>query len=172
MTRHPGGEEHSRYLIELSFVKPPAKWLDMGAGAGETVSLLRSMGYEAEGIDLEPSGEGVIKGDYLEAPYADESFDAIISQCSFFVSGDVPKALKEAGRMLKKGGKLVFSDVTADVVGLLNDCRKAGFAVRHMEDMTDAWKEYYLEALWKEENVCTLPGKKVSYVLFICERTV
>ncbi|MBR2880051.1 MAG: methyltransferase domain-containing protein, partial [Oscillospiraceae bacterium] len=85
MTRHPGGEEHSRYLIELSFVEPPAGWLDMGAGSGETVRLLRSLGYEAEGIDLEPSGEGVIKGDYLEAPYADESFDAIISQCSFFV---------------------------------------------------------------------------------------
>ena len=61
MTRHPGGEEHSRYLIELSFVMPPARWLDMGAGSGETVRLLRSLGYEAEGIDLEPSGEKVIK---------------------------------------------------------------------------------------------------------------
>ena len=170
MTRHPGGEEHSRYLIELSFVKPPAKWLDMGAGAGETASLLRSLGYEAEGIDLEPSGEGVIKGDYLEAPYADESFDAIISQCSFFVSGDVPGALKEAGRMLKKGGKLVFSDVTENVVQLLNQCRQAGFAVRHLEDLTEKWREYYLEALWTQDNVCLPQGKKFSYVLFVCER--
>ena len=170
MNSHPGGEEHSRYLIELSFVEPPAKWLDMGAGAGETVSLLRSMGFEAEGIDLAPSGEGVIKGDYLEAPYADEGFDGIISQCSFFVSGDVPKALKEAGRMLKKGGKLVFSDVTRDVVRLLSDVRAAGFAVRHMEDMSDEWKEYYLEALWRDESNCLPTGKRVSYVLFICER--
>lgn len=170
MTRHPGGEEHSRYLIELSFVMPPARWLDMGAGSGETVRLLRSLGYEAEGLDLEPSGEKVIKGDYLEAPYADESFDAIISQCSFFVSGDVPGALKEAGRMLKKGGKLVFSDVTRDVVKLLSEVRAAGFAVRHMEDMSDEWKEYYLEALWRDESNCLPTGKKVSYVLFICER--
>ena len=72
--------------------------------------------------------------------------------------------------MLRKGGKLVFSDVTEDVVKLLNHCRQAGFAVRHLEDLTDQWKEYYLEALWKENEVCRLPGKKVSYVLFICEK--
>ena len=44
------------------------------------------------------------------------------------------------------------------------------FAVRHMEDMTPAWKEYYLEALWREDNVCLPRGKKVSYVLFVCEK--
>ena len=72
--------------------------------------------------------------------------------------------------MLRKGGKLVFSDVTENVVQLLNDCRKAGFAVRHLEDLTDDWKEYYLEALWTQDDVCLPQGKKFSYVLFVCER--
>jgi ubiquinone/menaquinone biosynthesis C-methylase UbiE len=170
MLRHPGGEQHSRYLIELAFLEPKAKWLDMGAGDGSTVTLLQSLGFDATGIDLDPRGENVTRGDYLQAPYEEGSFDGIISQCSFYVSGDVPKALTEAARMLRKGGKLVFSDVTENVVQLLNDCRKAGFAVRHMEDMTPEWKEYYLEALWTQENVCLPTGKKVSYVLFICER--
>ena len=170
MLGHPGGEAHSRYLIELSFLEPGSKWLDMGAGDGSTVRILRELGYEAEGIDLVPRGEDVAQGDYLHAPYADGSFDGIISQCSFYVSGDVPGALKEAGRMLRKGGKLVFSDVTEDVVKLLNHCRQAGFAVRHLEDLTDAWKEYYLEALWSQDNVCLPQGRKVSYVLFVCER--
>ena len=170
MLRHPGGQEHSRYLIELAFLEAPCKWLDMGAGDGETVRLLQSLGYGAQGIDLEPRGEDVQQGDYLQAPYADGSFDGIISQCSFFVSGNVPGALQTAGRLLRKGGKLVFSDVTENVVGLLTQCRQAGFAVRHMEDMTPAWKEYYLEALWREDNVCLPRGKKVSYVLFVCEK--
>ena len=170
MNSHPGGEEHSRYLIELAFLDTPSRWLDMGAGNGDTVRLLRSLGHEAEGIDLVPRGEDVTEGDYLSAPYEDASFDGIISQCSFFISGNVPKALKEAGRMLRKGGKLVFSDITRDVVKLLNDVRAAGFAVRHMEDMSDAWKEYYLEALWKDESGCLPTGKKASYVLFVCER--
>lgn len=170
MLGHPGGEKHSRYLIELAFLDTPARWLDMGAGDGSTVRLLRDLGHEAEGIDLSPRGEDVTLGDYLKAPYEDGSFDGIISQCSFYVSGNVPGALAEAGRMLRKGGKLVYSDVMENVVQLLNDCRKAGFAVRHIEDLTDDWKEYYLEALWTQDDVCLPQGKKFSYVLFVCER--
>ena len=170
MLRHPGGEKHSRYLIELSFLDKGSKWLDMGAGDGSTVRLLRSLGYCAEGIDLEPRGKDVIRGNFLEAPWQDGFFDGILSQCSFYVSGNVSGALKEASRLLRTGGKLVFSDVTENVVQLLNQCRQAGFAVRHLEDLTDQWKEYYLEALWKEDNVCLSQGKKYSYVLFVCER--
>ena len=170
MLGHPGGEAHSRYLIELAFLDRPASWLDMGAGAGETVRLLRSLGYEAEGIDLQPRGEDVQKGDYLSAPYENGSFDGIISQCSYYVSGNVPGGLNQAGRMLRKGGRLVFSDVTENVVELLDHCRKAGFAVRHIEDLTDQWKEYYLEALWTQDHVCLPRGKKYTYVLFVCER--
>jgi len=170
MLGHPGGEQHSRYLIELAFLDTPGKWLDMGAGDGSAVRLLRSLGHEAEGIDLAPRGEDVSQGNYLNAPYADASFDGIISQCSFYVSGNVPKALTEAARMLRKGGKLVFSDVTENVVQLLNHCRQAGFAVRHLEDLTDQWKEYYLEALWTQDDICLPQGKKVTYVLFVCER--
>lgn len=170
MNGHPGGEEHSRYLIELSFLPPGSKWLDMGAGDGEAVRLLRSLGYEAEGIDLTPRGEDVVTGNFLQAPYADGVWDGIISQCSFHISADVPGALSEAARMLRKGGKLVFSDVTQDVVKLIQQARQAGFAVRHLEDLTDIWKEYYLEALWREDSVCLPGGKKYSYVLLVCER--
>ena len=170
MLGHPGGEKHSRYLIELSFLEAPCKWLDMGAGDGSTVRLLRSLDYAAEGIDLEPREKDIVRGSFLETPWQDGFFDGIISQCSFYVSGDVSAALKEAGRLLRKGGKLVFSDVTENVVTLLNQCRQAGFAVRHMEDMTDQWKTYYLEALWSQDDVCLKPGKKFSYVLFVCER--
>ena len=168
MMGHVGGEAHSRYLMELSFLPQGARVLDMGAGDGHTVRLLPTLGYEAEGIDLAPRGEKVRAGDYLRAQYADASFDGIISECSFYMSGDVPRALLEAGRLLKKGGKLVFSDVCKDVVTLLGDVRKAGFVVRHIEDLSEEWKAYYLEALWREEDVPT--GKGLSYILMICER--
>ena len=42
--------------------------------------------------------------------------------------------------------------------------------MRHLEDLTEAWKEYYLEALWTQDNVCLPQGKKFTYVLFVCER--
>ncbi len=170
MLAHPGGEQHSRYLIELAFLDKGSKWLDMGAGDGSAVRLLQGLGYAARGIDLEPRSTGVDRGDYLNAPYETGFFDGILSQCSFYVSSNVPGALREAARLLRKGGKLVFSDVTEDVVSLLTQLRQAGFAVRHLEDLTDIWKEYYLEALWTQDNVCLPQGKKFSYVLFVCER--
>lgn len=170
MQGHPGGEAHSRYLIELAFLPKGSAWLDMGAGDGSTVSLLRAMNYDCVGIDLVPRGENVEQGDFLHTPYENKSFDGIISQCAFFVSGDVPEALQEAGRLLRKGGKLVFSDVCQDVVQLLNQIRQAGFAVRHIENLTDQWKQYYIEALWRDETNCVPRGKKCSYVLLVCER--
>ena len=69
MLGHPGGEKHSRYLIELAFLDKGAKWLDMGAGDGSGVRLLRSLGYAAEGIDLEPRGKDVMRGNFLETPW-------------------------------------------------------------------------------------------------------
>ena len=170
MLGHPGGEKHSRYLIELAFLEKGSKWLDMGAGDGSTVRLLRSLGHAAEGIDLEHRSKDVRRGNYLESPWQDGFFDGIIGQCSFYVGGNLPGALAESARLLRKGGKLVFSDVTENVVELLGQCRQAGFSVRHIEDLTEQWKEYYLEALWKEDNVCLPQGKKFSYVLFVCER--
>ena len=170
MLGHPGGEQHSRYLIELAFLDKGTKWLDMGAGDGAALRLLRSLGYAAEGIDLEPRGKDVVRGDYRRTPWQDDFFDGILSQCAFYVGGDVPSVLKEAARLLHKGGKLVFSDVTEDVVQLLQQVRQAGFAVRHIEDLSEAWKEYYLEALWTQDDVSLPQGKKFSYVLFVCER--
>ncbi len=170
MNHHPGGETHSRYLIELSFLEKGTKWLDMGAGDGSTLRILRDLGYQAEGVDLTPRGTDVTEGNFLHTPYEADSFDGILSECSFYVSGNVPGALQEAGRLLKVGGKLVFSDVTEDVVALLTQVRQAGFVVRHLEDLTEEWKEYYLEALWTQEDVCLPKGKKFSYVLFVCER--
>lgn len=170
MLGHPGGETHTRRMIELTDLDSSAKWLDMGAGDGSTVQLLRKLGYHAMGIDLQPRGCDVLRGDYLCSPFEDSSFDGIISQCSFYVSGDIPGALKEAARMLRKNGKLVFSDVTEDAERLLHHCLEAGFSVTCAEDLTPQWREYYLEALWTQDNVCLPHGKKFRYVLFVCER--
>ena len=170
MKGHPGGLEHSRYLHELSFLPAGSRWLDMGAGEGETVRLLKELGNDAVGIDLEPRSDDVEQMDFLHTSFEKDSLDGVISQCAFYVSGDVPGALKEAARVLRPGGKLVFSDVCPNLRELMGFCREAGFAIRHMEDMTDTWKEYYIEALWREDACCVPHQKGMSYVLFVCER--
>ena len=57
MNGHLGGTQNTLHIIALSRLAPPAKILDMGAGAGETVGLLRDMGYDARGIDIRPGSD-------------------------------------------------------------------------------------------------------------------
>lgn len=171
MNGHPGGDAHTRYLIELSFLPAGSRWLDFGAGDGKAIQILKELGFSAQGIDLAPRSPAVQRGDFLHTDFPDKSFDGIISQCAFYVSGHPEQAVLEAGRLLRKGGKLVFSDVCFDIVGLLKEVKNAGFAVRHIEDLTEQWREYYLEALWREDSPCCIPSRKnCSYILLVCER--
>ena len=55
--RHPGGEAAALRLVEMAGITPPCRLIDLGAGAGGTARLLRSLGFEALGIDLLPEFE-------------------------------------------------------------------------------------------------------------------
>lgn len=166
MRGHPGGEAHTRRMLALAKLPEGARVLDMGAGAGEAVALSRNWGLDALGLDREPRGGNVARGDFLHAAYPDGSFDAVLSQCAFFVSGDQAGALREARRLLRPGGTLLLSDVFfEDPVGLL---RAAGFEIAHAEDMTALWREYYLEALWLDGAPCYgIPRGRCEYWLII-----
>ena len=165
MNGHPGGRSHTRRMLALSGLHSGARILDMGAGDGGAVSLLRSLGYDAVGMDLEPRSALVQKGDMLHTGFADGGFDGILSQCAFYVSGDVPGALREAMRLLRPGGTLMLSDVFFEEPERLTE--QAGFTLVCKEDMTALWREYYLEALWRGDADCRLGRGKCGYWLLI-----
>ncbi|MDO4990919.1 MAG: class I SAM-dependent methyltransferase [Eubacteriales bacterium] len=166
MKSHPGGAAHTRRMLELAGLPEDAHVLDMGAGAGEALAILRECGFDARGIDLEPSTENVERGDFLHAPFPDGSFDAVLSQCAFFVSGDPRGALREAHRLLRPNGMLLLSDVFFEEPEALLGA--AGFRIEHTEDMTPLWREYILDALWRDEDgCCEIPRGKCGYWMFI-----
>ena len=151
---------------------PPARILDMGAGAGEAVAIFRELGFVSVGIDLEPRGPGVEQGDYLCSSLTDGSFEGVFSQCSFYVSGNARRAVQEAARLLTSGGVLMLSDVYPVEEDPADFAREAGLSVVYEEDMTSLWKQYYIEAIWEEDTICMPTGRKYRYKMLVARKNV
>ena len=147
--------------------------LDLGAGEGDTIRILKSLGMDAHGVDLFPRGSDVETGDFLHLQYPSDSIDLCISQCAFFVSRDQKNALSECWRVLKKGGFLLLSDL--DTGNLSEMAEQTGFTILRQEDQTLLWREYYLEAIWNDSFCCEeykilqkeYKGKKLRYTMVV-----
>ena len=93
--------------------------LDAGCGTG---AILQRLGNPAKnvGVDLAPEAiafcrqrglDNVRQGDICALPFADDSFDAVISSSVLYHEwvGDVAAAVREMRRVLRPGGLLVIN---------------------------------------------------------------
>ena len=115
------------------YVKPGAKILDVGAGAGEYSLHFARKGYEVSALELSPANieafrKKITTEDHIDlvqgnatdlSRYADESFDAVFLFGPLYhlhSEEDRQKCISEAKRVCKKGGKLFFAFISNDFV--------------------------------------------------------
>ena len=137
--------------------------LDLGSGAGADVLISarrvaptgRAIGLDMtdEMLDLaraNATAAGVenvefVKGYMEDVPLPEKSIDVIISNCVINLSGNKPKTIAEAARVLRPGGRFAVSDVIADPE--MDDRTKADMA---------AWTGCIAGALTEHEFRTTL----------------
>ncbi|MDH3490492.1 MAG: metalloregulator ArsR/SmtB family transcription factor [Gammaproteobacteria bacterium] len=124
-------------LVELTVARPLGDLLDIGCGQGRLLKLLASRAHRVVGVDIDPDARRFARaemllaglpnctlrqGDMFSLPFADAEFDTIILDDVLVGAGEPQKALAEALRLLKGGGRiLLLASVGDKGVDELND---------------------------------------------------
>ncbi|MFI5621390.1 SAM-dependent methyltransferase [Streptomyces sp. NPDC051567] len=112
-------------------LRPGEHVLDAGCGPGETAVYLAKeygvgvTGVTVSGFELDTArlragaasvGDrvGFRYGDYMDLPFADATFDAVLALESLQNAPDLPQVLGELYRVLRPGGRISFSDFSLE----------------------------------------------------------
>lgn len=134
-SHHPGGLDLTRRLANALALVPGQHVLDVASGRGSTALLLaREYHLDVDGVDLADSNVALAGGaadaagvadrvrfhaaDAERLPFVDAAFDAAVCECAFCTFPDKSTAARELARVLRPGGRLGLTDVTADRAAL------------------------------------------------------
>jgi arsenite methyltransferase len=127
---HPGGTALTRHLADALAPAAGHRVLDVASGRGTTALLLaEAYGVRVDGVDYSPANTDLARGaastaglaeraafttgDAEHLPYPDGVFDAVVCECALCTFPDKPRAAAEFARVLKPGGRVGITDVTA-----------------------------------------------------------
>ena len=150
--------------------------LDVGCGGGRDIPAFLQRGYQVEGIDFSAQtikkckeqfpNVNFFEGDIRKMKLTKEKYDGLWASASLLnlKKSDVPKALSEFKRVLKKDGKLYISVKEGSGEKMVSD--QAGqrlFSFFSTEELTELVKKVGFKILYSEVVTdATLTGKPTT----------
>jgi SAM-dependent methyltransferase len=177
----PGGLELTERALSLCEFPPGSRLLDVGCGTGATVEhLIGRHGFLAAGVDpsLPMLSLGSARKPFLpliraaaeSLPFRDGEWDGVLLECSLSLTTDPDAALRECLRVLRRGGKLVLSDVYVknseaipDLRALRLDCCLTGALSK--DELTAKLKKGGLPILAWEDHSAALKHFAAQLIL-------
>jgi SAM-dependent methyltransferase len=116
-------EPHNKPLFEAVLdaaqVTRGTRLLDVGCGSGLTLTLANERGAKPAGLDISPGLLEIARerlpradlreGDMEALPFKDAAYDAVTGVNAFQFAGNPRRALREAARVTRAGGRVVAS---------------------------------------------------------------
>jgi SAM-dependent methyltransferase len=119
---NPTSDGRTSYQLLADRVAGAGRILDVGCADGVLLSTLARDGTaELAGVDLSPgeitlargraelAGADLRVGRAQELPFADDSFDAVVSHLALMLMTDVEQVVAELARVLRPGGRLAVA---------------------------------------------------------------
>jgi ubiquinone/menaquinone biosynthesis C-methylase UbiE len=183
---HYGGTDATEALAQRAGIHAGDVVLDLCSGLGGPARLVAMrFGCSVTGIDLTPmrvddatrltelvglSGRvEFLHGDVTDLPFQDASFDACLSQESFLHVADKAGLFRECQRVLRRGGRIAFSDWAlqpsmsagerarlegafsapgiTSAEAYADHLRHAGFEAVEVDDLSEQWRPLLLARL-------------------------
>ncbi len=164
---HASGADLATLAAEIAST-PGAKVLDLGCGAGHVSFAVAPHAQSVVAYDIAPqmlvtvllaarerglANIATEEGPAEALPFADASFDWVVSRFSAHHWRDVPRALAEVRRVLKPGGRAIFIDVVSAGHPLFDTHLQTAEVLRdgsHVRNYrTDEWISFFSGAGFK-----------------------
>jgi SAM-dependent methyltransferase len=107
-----------RAFVRANLPEPPARVLEVGAGAGGLARALRTAGYEVLAIDPEPKSDDVRAVALADLDEPAGSFAAAVAVVSLHHVDPLEESCSRLGELIEAGGTLVLDEFDVDAFDL------------------------------------------------------
>lgn len=157
---HPGGAELTLRCLSSQSLAPESRILDLACGpGGGLIGLAETAGCRVFGVELSARmialarqgalAHGVadrgflVRGDVSRIPFSNDSFDAVLMECTLSTMAEKESTLREMVRVTRTGGWVAIHDMAWPAGMLDSEMASLGPLIKANPETVNGWVELF-----------------------------